>query len=249
MIDQTYGGARSHRGLLHTQRITARGIAIMAGAIALATVLGRVDTARGSDGIYAGTVELPSLAATTPDAGELALALDSARGQLEAAREELHRARQLIDYSARYNIAADLAASVYDEARRQGLDPELGFRLVRVESNFDPHARSRADALGLTQVQLATARFYDPDISEEDLFDRSRNLEIGFRFLSELLEQFDGDLRLALIAYNRGPGRLRRLLAGGVTPWNGYASSVLNGYAPAGPDPDQGPSGGATRSR
>lgn len=214
---------RPRSRLSNTQRLTARGAGILVGSVALATFLGVVAKAPATTtGIYAGTLMLPGPG--------LELELDSTRDALAAAQQELKRARVLINYSARYNIGADLAAMVYDVATEEGVDPELAFRIVNHESRFDPRAVSRAAAYGLAQVQLPTARFYQPDITAEDLFTPELNLHIGFRYLNELLTQFDGDLQFALIAYNRGPGRLRQLLAGGISPWNGYARSILDGY-------------------
>lgn len=221
-----YGSPVEASKLSTTQRLTARGAGILAGAVAVATLLGVSGTRSQSDtGIYAGTVALDG-------ADLLNQTLDSTLLELQEARMELERARALIDYSARFNIAADLAALIYDTAEEEGIDPELGFRLVYVESRFNPRAVSSASALGLTQLLVGTARFYDPEITRERLFDREVNLQIGFRYLYDLLQAFEGDLPLALIAYNRGPSRLRQLLAGGVDPRNGYASSVLDGYEP-----------------
>ncbi len=106
----------------------------------------------------------------------------------------------------------------------------MAFRVVNIESSFNPRALSRAGARGLAQVMHGTAVYYQRDIAPEDLFDPETNLRIGFRYLADLIEDFDGNLPLALIAYNRGPARLRSLLAAGTTPWNGYASTVLDGY-------------------
>lgn len=199
---------------------------ILIGAVGLAALLGAAGPReRGAAILYAGTLDLPDMSGIDP-------VLDSTQARLADAERELARAKRLIDYSARFGIAADLAAMVYDTAERQGMDPELAFRLVYVESRFNPRAVSRADAIGLTQLQVPTARYYQADVTRQDLFDPALNLEIGFRYLNDLLETFDGDLRLALIAYNRGPARLRSLLASGTDPANGYASSVLNGYDP-----------------
>ena len=107
--------------------------------------------------------------------------------------------------SSKYQIPADLAASIYDIALSEGIDPALGFQLVKIESNFKEDARSSMGALGYTQVQMTTARFYEPELTEKELFERETNLRIGFRFLNDLLEQFDHDTHLALLAYNRGP--------------------------------------------
>jgi soluble lytic murein transglycosylase-like protein len=87
-------------------------------------------------------------------------------------------------------------------------------------------------AFGYTQLQLPTARFYHPDVTASQLFDRETNLRIGFRFLRDLLEQFDHDMQVALVAYNRGPGKVAGILAKGGDPANGYAEAVMEGYEP-----------------
>jgi soluble lytic murein transglycosylase-like protein len=87
-------------------------------------------------------------------------------------------------------------------------------------------------AFGYTQLQLATARFYQANIKERDLYDRDTNLRLGFRFLNELLARFHYDVHLALLAYNRGPARVDQILAQGGNPANGYSDAVLKGYRP-----------------
>ena len=123
-----------------------------------------------------------------------------------------------------------LAAAITPEEavrRAEENNPSLAFRLVQVESRFKHNAVSSASAIGYTQLMLATARFYDRDITREELFDRDTNLRIGFRYLHDLLEMFDGDMHLALLAYNRGPARVEEILAAGGDPGNGYATAVL----------------------
>ena len=53
------------------------------------------------------------------------------------------------------------------------------------------------------------------------------NLRVGFRYLRRLIRDFDGDVRLALLAYNRGEGTVSRLLRRGRDPENGYSGKVL----------------------
>ena len=55
-------------------------------------------------------------------------------------------------------------------------------------------------------------------------------MRIGFRFLKDLLQQFDEDLNMALLAYNRGPQRVTDMLARGEDPANGYAEIVMRGF-------------------
>ena len=80
--------------------------------------------------------------------------------------------------------------------------------LITIESGFNNYAVSNAKALGLMQILYSTAKGIDTTIKEEDLFNEDINLRIGITYLSKLKKQFEGNLELALIAYNRGPGRL-----------------------------------------
>ncbi|HEV2132017.1 MAG TPA: lytic transglycosylase domain-containing protein [Longimicrobiaceae bacterium] len=154
----------------------------------------------------------------------------------------------MISYAVRYGIPLDLAAAIERAALAEGIDPDLGFRLVRVESGFRERAVSSAGARGLTQLMPATAESLLPGITPEQIFDRDTNLRLGFRYLRWLLRVHDGNLAEALHAYNRGPGTVARIRAAGGDPANGYAEQVLrgahsrlpyrgNGFAPALPLP------------
>jgi len=156
--------------------------------------------------------------------------LADARGELALAKAELARARRVMHYSAEYGIDADLAGRIFDVSVAEGIDPELTFRIVRVESNFNPRAKSPVGAIGLTQVMPGTARYFHPGIREEELYDPSTNLRIGLRYLRALMEQHDGDIRTALLVYNRGPVAVQTSLAAGLDPANGYEKAVLRGY-------------------
>ena len=166
--------------------------------------------------------------------GTLEQQLTGTRGELDLVKLQLERTSAILESSARYQIPADLAEDIYDIALSEGIDPALGFQLVKVESGFKATARSHMNAYGYTQLQLPTARFYDPEVTVKDLYNRETNLRIGFRFLRDLLEQFDHDMELALVAYNRGPARVANILASGGNPANGYAEAVMQGWSPAG---------------
>ena len=142
------------------------------------------------------------------------------------------RDRDIRHFAARYRIDTGLAAAIYDMARAEGLDPALGFQLVKVESDFRPAARSDKGAIGYTQLRLPTARAYDPSLTADDLVERERNLRLGFRFLRDLLRRFEHDIDLALLAYNRGPTRVEAILTEGGDPSNGYADLVRFGIRP-----------------
>ena len=146
---------------------------------------------------------------------------------IAATRAADARRAQVAFYAGRYGIPHDLAEDIYAAAERERIDPELGFRLVRVESEFHERAVSPVGALGLTQLMPATAAELQPGISREEIFHRETNLRLGFRYLRFLLRYYDGDVREALHAYNRGMGTVARIRAEGGDPANGYARKVL----------------------
>jgi soluble lytic murein transglycosylase-like protein len=160
----------------------------------------------------------------------LASQLDSARGELDLARMQLDRANRIIGYSTQYRIRADLASTIVDVALAEGIDPELAFRLVKLESEFNPRAKSPVGAVGLTQVMPATARYYVKGITAEGLYDPNTNLRIGFRYLRGLVQEYKGDVNLALLVYNRGPVAVERARAEGDNPSNGYDRILTKGY-------------------
>ena len=139
--------------------------------------------------------------------------------------------RNVEKYSA-YDIPRDLAEDIYDSALEADIDPDMAFGLVRTESAFKNSATSHVGAVGLTQLMPATARWLKPDVTVRDLRDSETNLRIGFKYLAELIDKYDGDKELALLAYNRGPGTVDRVLKRGGNPDNGYPDMVLRGATP-----------------
>lgn len=117
-----------------------------------------------------------------------------------------------------------LAALFREVEARLGLPRGLVEAVARVESGLNPRAVSPAGALGLMQLMPATARA----LGANDPFDPAQNVEAGARYLRHLLDRFGGNLRLALAAYNAGPGAVERY--GGVPPYSEtrtYVEKVL----------------------
>lgn len=116
-------------------------------------------------------------------------------------------------------------------ARRHDVDPALVKAIVQAESAFDPRAVSRAGARGLMQVLPTTASRF----SISNLLDPSENLRAGVLYLKHLLELFDGDVSMAVAAYNAGPSTVRRHQ--GIPPYvetRSYLTKVMslrNAYA------------------
>ena len=155
------------------------------------------------------------------------MGITAPEGAIELQQLEIERLKRIHENSAQFGIPADLAERIEDIALAEGIDPEVAFGLVRAESEFNRRAVSPVGAVGLTQLMPSTARYFQRGLDREDLFDRDTNLRIGFRYLATLIKKYDGNLELALLAYNRGPERVDELLRAGRDPNNGYVQMVL----------------------
>lgn len=142
-------------------------------------------------------------------------------------REQDRVVQELRERFRAYGVSKELAEEIHRAAVEEDIDPKIAFGLVRVESSFRRTAVSRVGAVGYTQVLPSTARWLVPGITRSDLLQTGTNLRVGFRYLRYLVDRYDGDIRLALTAYNRGPGTVDRLLRQGRNPDNGYAAKVL----------------------
>lgn len=168
----------------------------------------------------------PRLHALEAQAASARAETRDARSDLAALESETALLRTVGRYSADYGIPADLAGAIHAAAVRENLDLDLAFRLVSTESSFRRLAISSVGAIGYTQVMPSTAAWLERGVVEKDLFDRETNLRLGFRYLRMLMDQY-GDPRLALLAYNRGPGLVSGMVARGEDPSNGYARQIL----------------------
>lgn len=149
--------------------------------------------------------------------------------RIAVTREQEERESQLDRAVDRYGISRDLAEDIYDIARESNIEPRLAFGLVKTESTFDERAVSPVGARGLTQVMPRTAAWLVPGTRTQDLYDRQTNLRLGFTYLDQMIAKYKGNVRLALLAYNRGPGTVDKVLKRGGNPDNGYADKVLRG--------------------
>ncbi|WP_415805126.1 lytic transglycosylase domain-containing protein [Bordetella muralis] len=123
---------------------------------------------------------------------------------------------------------------IREAAWRYGMDPDLLHAVIKVESNYNPHAVSPKGATGLMQIMPATGvelGFANP---RRDLLIPANNIDAGARYLAWLKDQFDGDLSLALAAYNAGIGAVTRNQALSNYPETSkYVRSVLDLYRQA----------------
>lgn len=116
---------------------------------------------------------------------------------------------------------------VEQESQARGLDPYLVESMIRQESGFNPNAVSPVGAEGLMQLMPETAEL----VGVVDPFDPQQNVAGGTQYLQWQLQDFRGDLTLALAAYNAGPAAVRRW--GGVPPYGEtiqYVNSIMTDY-------------------
>lgn len=96
--------------------------------------------------------------------------------------------------------SAEVEAAINQAAAHHGVDPNLVKAIIKVESNFNPRAVSNKGAMGLMQLMPGTARQF----KVTNPFDVQQNVDAGVRHFSQLLQDFNGDVKLSLAAYNAG---------------------------------------------
>lgn len=143
----------------------------------------------------------PNFAAAADDSG-LSGAIGGGPVPLDPTKNGLQMSLQRIAPK----VAPHIRSLADQAATRHGVEPDLFAALIQAESGFNPTARSRAGAMGLTQLMPGTAE----ELGVNDPFDPVQNLNGGARYLRQMLDRFDGDLPRALAAYNAGPNAVDR---------------------------------------
>ena len=122
-------------------------------------------------------------------------------------------------YPLKYSEYVEKYAEEYD------IDKYLVYAIIKVESNFEENAKSTSNAVGLMQIMkataLETANKIDLDVSEEELFNPETNIKIGLKYFTTLLEKYNNNYNLAIIAYNAGIGNVDKWIQEGIIKEDG----------------------------
>jgi len=138
-----------------------------------------------------------------------------------SSQEQKQVPRQHSKGTSDYHSIVHEKASVYD------IDPSLIKAVIKTESNWNSRAISNKGAIGLMQLMPATA----VDMDVHNPFDPEENIEGGTRYLRYLIERFNGDLTLALAAYNAGPKTVEKFgYVPPITETRQYVNKVLSLY-------------------
>ena len=107
----------------------------------------------------------------------------------------------------------DISALILETASIYDVDPNLVMAIIQVESSFNSNALSPKGAQGLMQLMPETALKYGAN----DAFNIEQNIDAGIHLISDLLQKYDGDIKLVLAAYNAGEGAVKKY--NGIPPY------------------------------
>lgn len=125
------------------------------------------------------------------------------------------------DFSSYLNTSKSLDDIFKEASETYGVSIDLLKAIAKAESNFDPTATSHCGAQGVMQLMPATAK----SLGVTDAYDPYQNIMGGAKYISQMLKKYDGNIPLALAAYNAGPGNVAKY--GGIPPFEETQNYVV----------------------
>lgn len=140
-------------------------------------------------------------------------------------------------YPIKYSEYVEKYSKEYD------IDPLLIYSVIKAESNFESTVKSNSGAIGLMQLMETTAKEVDKSVNVYDLYNSETNIRLGIEYFSKLLNHYNQNINLSIIAYNAGMGNVDKWIENGTilkdgsnlenVPFketNNYARKILRDY-------------------